>query len=382
LYSHQHHLTVNPVLVSKPNLSEVFKDLLPQLTKGKLVGFDIESQDSQRHQGLNQFMNLDPTSPLYKKPKTLIFDINRTVVTGFSIYIDKSTTKYYFNLNQADIDNRIPWEEVLPFFKKVKSLCIWVCHNYAFEKTIIQKTYGFDLGKNYIDTLQMAVSAYNSDEYNPKVLIKQGLGDIKTLFPAIATVFKGWESGEAMNTAQTELLQKVISKQSTAAHSYNGLVKAVSYGYGLKKAVKSFFNYQMDTFEDTLTVKVDLEGKSIPEVQDLLGCTKNKAKTILATGERYHSVKRPDMGWLTGEDVLSYGADDSYWCIRLFHALFNYMQAIDKSLFVLFMKQENPMSYIFSTRWQKGVRVNLQAIKDITQIIYQIAVGAAVVIRY
>jgi hypothetical protein len=300
-------------------------ELMPKIKPNSIMGFDIESQDSNRHAGLNQFMGLDPNSKFYKKPKKLVFDINRTVVTGFSLYLDQDDTKYYFNLNQADIENRIPWEMVLPLFDHIKENCIWACHNFSYECTIMGKTYDYDLGKRYIDTMQMAVSAYNADEYHPERLFKNGLGEIKTLYPAIAQAFKGWENGQDMSTDQIELLGKVIAKDSVAAHSYNGLVRSIRYGYGLKEAVMSFFNYKMDSFEATLGGK-------------------------------------PHMGCLTGEEVLNYGADDAYWCVQLFHALYQYMQSVSPKLFEVFIKQENPMPYLFSQRWQKGIRVNYPAI--------------------
>lgn len=320
------HENIKAKLVGIKQLHQALTEILPKVKKLGLVGFDIETHDVNRHDGLNQFMSVDPQATVYKKPKKLVFDINRTVVTGFSLYIDNDDTKYYFNLNQADVENRIPWEMIKPLFDHLRDLCIWVCHNFSYECTIMAKTYGYDLGQRYLDTMQMAVSAYNADEYHPDRLFKHGLGGIKTLFPEIAKTFKGWEYGQEMTTPQMELLGKVIAKDSIAAHSYNGLVRSVRYGYGLKEAVMSFFGYKMDSFEETLG-------------------------------------GRPHMGCLTGEEVLSYGADDAYWCVQLYHALFGYMQGVSPKLFEVFIKQENPMPYIFSQRWQKGVRVNFPAIK-------------------
>lgn len=320
------HNTVKAKLVELGSLHGFLTEFLPKVVKNRFMGFDIETQDVNRHAGLNQYMNVDPLSEVYKSPKKLVFDINRTVVTGFSLYADGDDTKYYFNLNQADVENRIPWEMVKPLFDHIKENCIWVCHNFSYECTIMGKTYGYDLGRNYIDTMQMAVSAYNADEYNPNRLFSNGLGGIKTLFPSIAKTFMGWENGQEMSTAQIEILGQVIAKDSIAEHSYNGLVKSIRYGYGLKEAVKSFFNYKMDSFEKTLNGKAH-------------------------------------MGMLTGAEVLSYGADDAFWCVQLFHALYQYMGSVSPALFKVFVHQENPMPYIFSQRWQKGVRVNLPAIK-------------------
>lgn len=363
-YPKDHHLNVQAVLVQKDNYRAVISQVIQELSNGRLVGFDIESHDNERHDGLNQFMGLDPKGVTFKKPKKLVFDVNRTTVTGFSIYIDQGLFKYYFNLNQADVENRIPWEDIKPLLLHIKGNHTWVCHNFAFEQTMMSKCYDFDLGTNYIDTMQMAVSAYNADEYDPQKLFNHGLGEIKTLFPAIAQTFKGWENGREMDTAQMELFQKVIGKQSVAAHSYNGLVREVSYGYGLKKAVKSFFGFEMDNFEDTLIQTVQVSAHTPESLAKTLGITAKKALTIIGSGEEIVQVKRPHMGWLTGQEVLNYGADDSYWCIRLFHALYHYMASVSAELFPMFMRQENPMPYIFSARWQKGIRVNLPAIKE------------------
>lgn len=363
IYTDKHHLSVQAQLVSNHNYDACVKDLLEDLVNGKLVGIDIETHDNERHAGLNQFMALDPKAVVYKKSKKLVFDPNHTTITGFSLYIDGAGIKYYFNLNQADVQNRIPWENIEPLLKHIKENNTWVAHNYAYERTMFEKCYGLDLGKNYIDTMQMAVSAYNADEYDPRKLFAHGLGDIKTLFPAIAKTFVGWEQGKAMETAQMDLFQKVVGKQSVASHSYNGLVREVCYGYGLKKAVKSFFGFEMDSFEETLDVLVDISCLDTQEIIDTTGLSKKKVVDLVASGVTEVTVRRPHMGWLTGQEVLNYGADDSYWCIRLFHALYAYMNSVSAELFNVFIRQENPMPYIFSTRWQKGIRVNLPAIK-------------------
>lgn len=370
IYSIQHHATIRKVLVSNHNYEACVEQVLKSLTKGRLVGFDIETHDNDRHQGLNQFMAVDPNAVVYKKSKKLVFDLNRTVITGFSLYIDGDHSMYYFNLGHSDEHNRIPWENVEPLLAHIKANHTWIIHNFAFERTMMNSTKNFELGKNYIDTMQMCVSAYNADEYDPQRLFETGLGEIKSLFPAVATVFKGWEQGQEMSTEQTDLLQKVIGKQSDAAHSYNGLVKSVRYGYGLKEAVQSWFGFKMDNFVDTLVQKVWLTGLTVPEVMATAGLTKKKAEELVSAlpnvppENQFIEVKRPHMGWMTGEEVLSYGADDAYWCVALFHAVYQYMMRSNPSLFPVFMKQENPMPYIFAGRWQKGVRVNLPAIKE------------------
>ena len=174
----------------------------------------------------------------------------------------------------------------------------------------------------------MAVSAYNDDEYDPAKLVDVGLGALAPILPKIVRLFSGdQEVGGELSSAQQEVLSKFIGKQSKAAHSYNGVVRSVTYGYGLKKAVKSFFGYEQTEFKDAL------QGKA-------------------------------HMGLITGEQVLHYGADDAYWCVRLFHKLHEFMLATNPALVKVFFEQENPMTYIWSECTRRGWPVNHQAIAD------------------
>ena len=45
---------------------------------GQPVGFDIETHDAGRHEGLNQFMKLNKDDEDYRNPKKLVFDIKFT----------------------------------------------------------------------------------------------------------------------------------------------------------------------------------------------------------------------------------------------------------------------------------------------------------------
>jgi len=131
--------------------------------------------------------------------------------------------------------------------------------------------------------------------------------------------------GQTMSPALSDIIGKITAKESDSNHSYNGFCKEISYGHGLKAAVKSHFGVEMDTFFDTL-------------------------------GDNAH------MGQLTGEQVLSYGCDDAYWCLRLFHHLLGFLGHHAPNAISTFFSQENPMIYLYADMWRRGMRVNSAAV--------------------
>lgn len=310
-----------------PQIAEILRD--PN-RPSKLVGFDIETEDSKRHAGLNQFMALDAESEEFKKSKKLGFDLRRTNVTGFSLYIDQLDTVYYFNVFHADVENRIPVPEALWLLQQVKETSVWVIHNAAFEIAQCSSTWGFDIGYQFICTMQFCVSAYNDDEYDINRLIQSNLGGIDSLIPIIARVFAGYQPKGALSAEQNELIGKVASKESKAAHSYNGYIRSLAYGYGLKKAVKSWFGYEQQSFEATLNGKAH-------------------------------------MGLLTGAEVLHYGADDAYWCLQLLKRVTQFVNETNPALLNTFYSQENFMPYIWADCWKRGLRLNYKAVQYRTE---------------
>lgn len=319
---------ITEVLVDARNANIIIPELIQRVQNATTpyVGFDIETHDRNRHDGLNRFMNINPKKAVYKKPKKLVFDIKRTTVTGFSIYIDGDVVDFYFNLNHADINNRIPFEMVLPLLDTIKATKTWLIHNATFELTMCRTALNYDLGQNYICTMQLCVSAYNSDEYDIEKFHQSDLGPIAVLIPEIAKTFAGYDGKTALTTKQNEVLQKVIGKSSHASFSYNGFVKSLSYGYALKMAVKSWFGYEQTSFEDCLNGK-------------------------------------QDMGALTGEEVLHYGADDAYWCVRLFHRVWQFMNSTNPQVVQTFIEQENPMLDIWARTWERGIRLNYKQLE-------------------
>jgi DNA polymerase I-like protein with 3'-5' exonuclease and polymerase domains len=319
---------ITEVLVDARNFNNIIPQLITQIQQSTspYVGFDIETEDSGRHAGLNKFMAMKKGDQKYKKAKKLVFDLNRTVITGFSIYLDNDSRDYYFNMAHADVENRLEWQTVLPLLGTIKATKTWVIHNAAFELAQCNGTWKFDLGHNYICTMQLCVSAYNSDEYDIQKFHEAGLGGIAKLIPEITKTFAGYEPRQRMTTQQNELLQRCVPKQSAPEHSYNGWVRELSYGYGLKKAVKSWFGYEQQEFETVL------QG-------------------------------RAHMGLLTGEEVLHYGADDAYWCLKLMHRVIAFMQETNPQVINTFFEQENPMPRIWADNWLRGIRLNYEQLE-------------------
>lgn len=316
-------MSIRSVLVDARNWDELKAQLIEEIAQSDITGFDIETQDDDRHEGLNVFMKVNDEGHK-SKGKKLIFDTRRTVVTGFSWYCDGAKTAYYLNLAHADVENRIPWEEARQLLDARPEDAVWICHNAPFEITMMRTSLGFEM-KDVICTLQMAVSAFNEDQYPQDKLFGAGFGGIANMFPAIAEAFAEIHPSGDLDERQSDILGKVLGKTSTAHHSYNHIVKEISYGYGLKKLVKSMFGYDQTTFE---------------EVMD------GKAHT----------------GQLTGEEISSYGADDAYWAVRLFHKILPMLAAQNEKLITTFFEQENPMIYVFADIWQNGMKINLEAV--------------------
>ena len=311
-------MTVRSKLIDSRNWDVEKSRLIQEVQTSGLVGFDIETCDPDRHQGLTDFMKAGGG-------KRLVFDVNRTIVTGFSWYCDEANVAYYLNLNHADVENRIPWEEARQILDARGHESYTLCHNAPFELTMMQKSLGFDLGPNVICTMQMAVSTFNDDQYPIDDMLSIGFGGMQNLLASIGKTFAACDP-QNLTEEQSDLISRVLAKTSVAGHSYNGIVRDLSYGYGLKKLTKKFFNYDQTEF-----------------------------KTVL--GGKAH------MGELTGDEVCAYGADDAYWCVRLFHKFLPMMMAQNDKLWTTFLEQENPMIYVFADIWSTGLVIDLDAVR-------------------
>lgn len=294
---------------------------MAEISEADFIGFDFETHDADAHPGIKSFRGSNTAR---------VFDMRRTTVCGFSIYAKDSDKVYYVNMGHADVENRLPWDEVRPLLESKKPTAYWIAHNAPFELVVALLSLGFELG-NIICTLQACVSAYGPDDYDQQKFCAAGLGNMQKLMPSVAKAFATFDpSKRDLSPRQGEVFAQIAGKQSRASHSYNGHVYDLSYGYGLKKAVKSHFGYEMATFDDTLK----------------------------AAGAKH-------MGELTGEQTLSYGCDDAYWAVRLFfEKLMPRMAMQNTDLLNTFFQQENPMVHVYADIWANGMRVNTEAVAE------------------
>lgn len=321
-------------LIDARNAEHEIPKLKALIARSKFPGLDLETEDSRRHDGLNRFCKFDEEGYKSKGGKT-VFDFRRTVICGASFFSEEDPDQaYYVNFGHKDAENRLPVGVLLELLACRAEGAYWVAHNSAFEQTVLKAVLGYEFPPNtIICTLTQAVSAYGPDTYSHQAWMSAGQGEIAQLVPRLLReAQEGYdvESGE-MSPALSELVFKIIGKSSKAAFSWNGFVKTIAYGYNLKQAVLSHFNYRMTTFDEVL-------------------------------GEEAH------MGMLTGEQVVDYGADDAYWAVRLFRHLLVYMiNNGGEALFQTFMEQENPMPKVFTDIAIGGMRVNHAAIGERTK---------------
>jgi DNA polymerase I-like protein with 3'-5' exonuclease and polymerase domains len=313
-------------LVDKRNVDALLPAIIDHVKASPFTGLDCETQDSNRHEGLNRYCNYNPKTGRKAANTKLVFDMKRLVMTGFSVWPEKSDVAYYINLAHADVENRVPFHVVKPILDARTPESFWIAHNASFEMTAFNSAVNYDVSENMICSMQMATTAFGPDEYSKITFRTSGLGEMEKWKKPILALASGFNADtQEMSPELSEVVYKIIAKESDAAHSYNGFVKDIAYGYGLKKIVKSFFDHQMTTFEQVL-------------------------------GERAH------MGQLTGEEVAAYGAEDAYWAVRVFYQLLEYMSAVCPKTIDTFFNQENPMVPVFSSIWQGGMKVNTEAI--------------------
>ena len=303
---------VEAVLVDARNFASLADELARVIVSTPIIGFDIETEDSGRHAGLEELRRASP--------RKTFFDVKRTTVCGISIWPEGYSRAFYFNLHHADAENRLPWSAVRPLLDLKPPQHRWIIHNATFERTMMAESLDWEV-RDYVCTMQMAVSAYGPDEFPVDVWRDRGLGEMAKLVPEIVRVSRSMTETVEMQ----ETLAKIIAKESDAAHSWNGYVGQMAYGYGLKKAVKSFFGYEMTTFDQVL-------------------------------------AGRDHMGQLTGADVLAYGCDDAIWCVRLFRRLLQFMMETNPAVVKTFFDQELPMVEAYSEVWREGVRIDAAAV--------------------
>lgn len=313
-------------LIDRRSIATELPLALAAMAGAEFVGLDCETEDTRRHDGLTQFCGYKPDGSKPANTK-LVFDNRRTTMTGFSIYPEGSPTAWYINLAHADVENRVDFAEVLPLLQALDAGAMWVAHNAPYELVMFFNSVGYEIEEGrIICTLQMLVSAYGPDEYDMGAWRAKGLGGIRALLPDFIREARKWQPDESRRNYPkplNELIGKVTAKESDAAHSYNGFVAEIAYGYGLKRAVKTWFGYDMTTFKDVL-------------------------------GDKVH------MGQLTGEETTAYGAEDAYWVIPLFRKTLDYMAVNCPNAIEAFFTQENPMIHVYADIWRQGIRIDVE----------------------
>lgn len=314
------------LLIDRRNFDDEVQALRHHIATADFIGIDIETHDDDRHEGLNTLCGYDPVTRKKSKGKKLVFDHRRTTLCGVSFYAEGMNHPVYLNVGHADVENRLTHDEIRALLTAKRDGAYWVAHNAPFEITMLRQTLGHDLMPGVICTMQMAVSAYGPQQYPLSKWQSCGVGAMERLIPDLVDLSLTDFDTETnkMSGKLEELVGKITAKESDAAHSYNGLINAISYGYGLKQAVKSHFGHTMTTFEQCL-------------------------------GDKAH------MGLLTGDEVAAYGAEDAFWAIKLFRHLLTMM---DVETSKVFFQQENPMVGVYANVWQGGMRVNYDAIED------------------
>lgn len=286
----------------------------------KYMGFDCETEDSRKHPGLLAQQKA-------KNGKGIIFDIRRTVITGASMYFgDSDGVAYYFNLGHADVENRIAWDDFYKVLEARHDGLQMVCHNAVYERTVFLGVKDYLL-KNLICSMYLCVTAYNTDTYNLGALPSAIMNGIKPLIGDIVKTWSDYVPGKELTPAQADVYYKFAGKESTSAWAYNGIIKTIAWGYGLKQAVKSWFGYEMMTFEQCLR-------------------------------------GRNHMGELTGEETYFYGCDDAIWCLRLYHKLMGWLFTENPNVIPTFFRQENPMVEVYSDAWLDGIRINHEKVAE------------------
>jgi len=317
------------ILIDARNVDEMLPKLMEEFEPSDTNGFDLETFDKAH----------DALAAYCKSKRKLVFDINRTKITGFSIYAKDNSQSYYFNIFHKDVENRIPLEKVIPLLDLLtREDKLLIAHNSVFELTMTKMVWGYDLCRNdnVICTMIMAVTAYNPDEYRIEDFTEQRMKPMAPLLKDIKEAFTPDAEGNYptynLNEEQRRIIGQVASKTSTSTFSYNGMVNNITFTYGLKRMVERFFGHKMQTFKETLEA-----------------------------GNAAH------MGELTGEQTCSYGADDAFWAVKIYDHLFNYMLNSNPKALQTFYTQENPMAQHYSQMWANGMQIDQEAVASSIQ---------------
>lgn len=312
---------VTNILVDRNNIQEWDVFFMEQVKiEGNLWGYDIETSNREAHDGIKKLMKIDDEG--FSHGKKLLFDFKRSKITGASFYFGKThpDKAFYVNFGHADTHNTIDISYLLKWMETGKRHNnTLVIHNVPYEYCVHRGSYDQVL-PNTLCSMQLCITAYNPDEYKKNDLPMALSRGVRPLIHEIEQAFGDYEQGK-LTFKQEEVLGKFCSKTGKASHSYEGIVKEIAYGYGLKKAVKSWFGHQMLEFKETL-------------------------------GDE------PDMEALTAAHVLAYGADDAIWAYRLFFRVYQYLQQVNPNVIATYLNTENPITRVFAETTIGGMKVN------------------------
>jgi len=324
---------VEKVLVNRSNFWQWAEHLEKLCSTDQFIGFDIETYQIP-HDGLKKLMKMNEEG--FSSGRKLIFDHKRTYLTGASFYFGNLDPNhcYYLDFGHADSDQHLPISWIIKLLDLTKEhKRTLIIHNAQYEISAFLGIFNYEI-TNYFCSMQFAVSCYGPDEYDPRLLKQALIQGVKPLRHEIARHFSGMQFGERLRPKQEEVLQKFVGKTSDAEYSYNGIVKNISWGYGLKKAVRMWFGYQMTEFDEVL-------------------------------GKEGKSYLYPHMGAVPAERVLSYGCDDAFWCYQLFMLLYRLYSKRQPEMIKSFFAQENPMCFVYAEACVGGMRVNFEEIRYI-----------------
>lgn len=115
------------------------------------------------------------------------------------LYPDGQDYAFHFNINHADQENRLRWEEVRKVLDSRPPNAYWVIHNAPFDRVMLRAAVSYDV-ERYICTLQLAVSVYEpmpAQHYDPKRVKAWPIAAEPKLDGLRVQVWVDYETGEA-----------------------------------------------------------------------------------------------------------------------------------------------------------------------------------------
>ena len=77
---------IETLLIDKNNFDILAPIIIDNIKLSSFIGLDTETHDDNRHDGLMSYCGYDPVTRKKSAASKLVFDIRRTIMTGFSIF--------------------------------------------------------------------------------------------------------------------------------------------------------------------------------------------------------------------------------------------------------------------------------------------------------